>query len=46
MLFVRELSEEELEIAQAVKEAGCAIEAGRFKTQEEAEELFESWYGK
>ncbi|NEQ69074.1 MAG: hypothetical protein F6K21_26945 [Symploca sp. SIO2D2] len=44
--FVREFTDEELEIAQAVKEGGTDIEAGRFKTQEEAEELFESWFGK
>ncbi len=42
--FVSELTAEELEIARAVEEGGADIEAGRFKTQEEAEALLESWF--
>lgn len=44
--FVRKLTEEEAEIAAAVEQGIADIEAGRYHSQEEAEKLLASWFGK
>lgn len=44
--FVHKMTEEEADIAAAVEEGLADIAAGRSHTQEEAEKLLASWFGK
>ncbi|MCH6259449.1 hypothetical protein MLD52_23035 [Puniceicoccaceae bacterium K14] len=44
--FVRELSEEETEIAAAIEESLADIDAGRVYSSAEVREQLKSWYGK